>query len=227
MKMFIFGFGHLLSFLFLMILIFGSCSCESQSLVDDDGGLHLDSLYTWSHAATNGYRAGIRIDYNSLITVAIHRDLQITGISPPRAGWAKIPPFLMPTNWFPGPAQLIGPDGQTILIQRPDVLSAASYPETLSFQSIKEDRMKPLGAALGPIWGDYQIFDSTKAKKDEDNLRTCELRDYYQYNVPGKYQLTLWPKLYRRSGTNDDIFHRIDLPPVSLEFTIGPTNGGK
>ena len=42
--------------------------------------------------------------------------------------------------------------------------------------------------------------------------------EYFDIKVPGWYTAKVWPKVYWRPSTNDDICTRVDLPPVTAIF---------
>lgn len=43
-----------------------------------------------------------------------------------------------------------------------------------------------------------------------------DLNTYFRPPMPGEYKLTIWPKIYKQSETNKDLYERIDVPPVSV-----------
>src|SRR6185369_6425936 len=42
------------------------------------------------------------------------------------------------------------------------------------------------------------------------------LNDYFMPTNVGKYKLTVWPKMYKRTNDGSAICYRIDLPPVTI-----------
>lgn len=49
-------------------------------------------------------------------------------------------------------------------------------------------------------------------------LARFELSDWFAINKGGEYQLTVWPKVYKRVKENDDLCQRVDLPPVTVNI---------
>jgi len=44
--------------------------------------------------------------------------------------------------------------------------------------------------------------------------------NFFKLKVGEEYKLTIWPKIYKRSETNNDIFKRIDIPPVTIPIIL-------
>jgi hypothetical protein len=66
----------------------------------------------------------------------------------------------------------------------------------------------------------FQVRDKSKSKGPPTAptlyLRQFQLEDFYEMKEGGEYQLTVWPKIYRRSVTNGEVCERIDIPAVSV-----------
>ena len=78
-------------------------------------------------------------------------------------------------------------------------------------------------------------FSVSEATNNEPQLRTpfpspltfslgsigsVALNDYFNITNTGDYPLTVWPKIYHRSSTNDDVCRRIDLAPVMVRLRL-------
>lgn len=117
----------------------------------------------------------------------------------------------------------------------PDVSSLKAYPPTYSLQTehghylgrFKHGYSGP-GVFPLPLFFTIPRTEMVRFQLGRDSrakgtppvaslYRRCfQLGDYFELKEPGEYKLTVWPKIYRRSATNDDICQRIDLPPVSV-----------
>jgi hypothetical protein len=42
------------------------------------------------------------------------------------------------------------------------------------------------------------------------------LTNYFNIKKSGEYELTIWPKIYKRSAKDRDLCERIDVPPVTI-----------
>lgn len=112
--------------------------------------------------------------------------------------------FFAPTNQFCGPVELENTNGMKIPPLKPQISSRNSYPAFFSLSAVTKSKHNPLNFFPRPL-GSWR-----------DSLARFPLDDYFDIKKPGTYQLTVWPKIYKRASTNDDICHRIDLPPVSV-----------
>jgi hypothetical protein len=201
--------------------VFLTCG-QSVALAGADDFFHsnvrLDPRYIWG-AETNGFRAGIYCGGIGIV-VEIHRDLDVTGI--PNAmnkAPEEPPPFLMSTNWVAGPMELIDTNGNKLPLLDSHILDTNSYPDTLSWQTILYNRHRQRYWS-GPEDGNCNIFNFVKTNWTEDSMIFLEYNQIYKTDNHGEYKFTIWPKLYQRSSTNEDIYHRIDLPPVTVPIKI-------
>jgi len=127
-------------------------------------------------------------------------------------------PYFQATNSFCGPVELKDAAGRKIPLVSKTFSSPEAYPETFS---LKEEWYRhffsndPLGARRGSMIFPLPLVSSSS------KLAEFQLKDYFDVKQPGQYQLTVWPKIYDRVATNNDICERIDLPPVSANVTLG------
>jgi hypothetical protein len=94
---------------------------------------------------------------------------------------------------------------------RPEVSSARAFPDFYSINAVMASIEARTGNELpiaAPILPD-------------NKLGSFRLREHFDLKKPGRYQLTVWPKLYRRTEVGGDIVWRVDLPPVTAVFDWG------
>ena len=48
------------------------------------------------------------------------------------------------------------------------------------------------------------------------SIALFNLNSYFKPTKTGVYILTIWPKIYKKSETNEELYERIDLPPVTI-----------
>lgn len=116
--------------------------------------------------------------------------------------------YFAPTNRFCGPITLRDRTGHEVPTLRPEVVRPGSYPIAVSIRNPTQP-----GGHEAPVLGTPLIFSP-------DELARFSLGDYFAVTEPGEYKLTVWPKIYKRVSTNDNICRRIDLPPVSAIIEV-------
>lgn len=122
--------------------------------------------------------------------------------------WANQLLYFRPTNFFCGPIELRDPAGRQLPPIQADIVSKSAYPANFSFKSAKEHNPHPTMFFPVPlIYSPYQ-------------LATFSLTNYFNVKETGEYKLTVWPKVYKRASTNDDLCKRIDVPPVTVPINI-------
>ena len=114
--------------------------------------------------------------------------------------------FFAATNSFCGLIELRDASGDTIPLLKPEVNSSEAYPIAYRLDIVGHLLAKNIG--LGPALP-MVMYGS-------DAELSFYLKDYFKIKEPGEYQLTVWPKIYKRLGTNDDLCVRIDVPPVTI-----------
>lgn len=115
--------------------------------------------------------------------------------------------YFVATNSFCGFLELKDSGGNKLPLLKPNVNSQAAYPSSYSLKQVFINLNK--GISMGP--------ELPMAITGTDP-RICNfhLHRYFQIEKLGDYQLTIWPKIYKRSVTNLDLVERIDLPPVTI-----------
>lgn len=114
--------------------------------------------------------------------------------------------YFRATNSFCGYIELRNAAGHKIQSLKPEVNSEKAYPDSFNIKLASHLLASKVGK--GPPLP-YVISGS-------DAEISFNLNDYYKIETGEKYQLTVWPKIYKRSTTNDDFCERIDLPPVII-----------
>ena len=117
--------------------------------------------------------------------------------------------YYVPTNSFCGFVELRAANGKKIELLKPEVNSAEAYPATYSLLKMSE------------ILNRHAVLEPTMPRPISGNdpeFCIFHLKDYFKYDNVGNYQLTVCPKIYKRSATNDDLCERLDLPPVTISI---------
>lgn len=218
-----------LTTLFALILL---CSCELT---------RAQNYIVWGQT-TNGIGAGIdgsALD-TGMIFVFVHRYGKL--ISTTNTSYSVIfplgggriddkaldgPPFWGPTNSFCGPIELNDSNGRIMPLLIPEVSDLQFYPDHFSFLNLNKSWEQYLSHHLfispPPLPGSHPP-DFLCSPSHAYQLNSFFFTNYFNLEVPGKYRLTVWPKLYEQSSTNQDIYQRIDVPPVTvtINWTSGP-----
>jgi hypothetical protein len=118
----------------------------------------------------------------------------------------------MATNWFPGPCEMKNNKGELLPILKPNLISSNAYPDTLSWKNLLNAKDETYS---GPVPGNGLLFEAGKNNYIEDcNLGTYDLNELYNVTNSGDYTLTVYPKIYKKTGPHEDTYRRIDLPPI-------------
>ena len=114
--------------------------------------------------------------------------------------------FFMPTNSFCGWVRLRDSQGDEIPLLKRQINSPSAYPASYDLRemAIVLDRLVGTGPPLPYAIGGEVAHSS------------FSLNDYFKPEKPGKYQLTVWPMMYKRTNDGSGICYRIDLPPVTI-----------
>jgi hypothetical protein len=125
--------------------------------------------------------------------------------------------YFQATNSFCGPVELTDEAGRKIPLTHATISSSQAYPETFSLRAEWFRHFfsnNPLAPRLGPMIFPLPLISGTS------KLAVFQLKDYFDVRQAGQYELTVWPKIYKRSATNSDICDRVDLPPVSIGIRL-------
>lgn len=116
--------------------------------------------------------------------------------------------FFLATNSFCGFVELRDKAGNKLHLLKPEVNSQDSYPNTYNLKIMRKLLMGENTYWSGPPVP-YALIGS-------DVPISFYLKDYFKIDEPGEYQLTVWPKIYKRISQTNDLCQRIDLPPVAV-----------
>lgn len=171
--------------------------------------------YNSSAVVQNGYSASLYFYWGSAVLVKAHRDVKITGVQRPRVKAIDGPPYLVPTNGFCGSISLISSNNFEVPILNPSLLSSNSYPRYLEWTALL---FGDPGRYSGPVPGYNGLFE--KSGDTQGEICVIHLKEIYSLTNKGDYKLIVWPKIYKRTETNDNVYQRIDLAPVSTTVHV-------
>lgn len=120
--------------------------------------------------------------------------------------------YYVATNSFCGPISMCDGNGKELSLLKPDVSLLTAYPDSYSLNVEHWHYLSRYKVYLGA-----GVFPPPlMTYSNSSQLAQFQLGDYFDIKSPGEYKLTVWPKIYERESTNDDICRRIDLPPVTV-----------
>ena len=117
----------------------------------------------------------------------------------------------MATNDFCGPLELLDGDGHKVPLLKPGVNSLGAYPSSFKLLEMREILMSrhQRGRYDGPLLPWPCVSANTQFKM-------FHIAEYFKLSKLGEYKLTVWPKIYKLTSTNDDLCERIDVPSVII-----------
>jgi hypothetical protein len=123
--------------------------------------------------------------------------------------------YFMGTNYgfrgdFTGPMELVDTNNQKLVLLKPEINDSNAYPASYNIKTLKlnDHGYRP---------GDFEFpralvpYSGTNVEMSAGNLTK-----FFKLEKPGKYQLTIWPKIYKRVAPGADICERLDLPSVII-----------
>jgi hypothetical protein len=116
--------------------------------------------------------------------------------------------YFMATNSFCGLIELTDQAGQKLPLLKPQVNSEAAYPASYRLRQ-ERTTYRPRRSWVYPFALVPQV--GTNAE-----MLSFKLEDYFRIQSPGEYHLTVSPKVYKRSATNNDLCERLDLSAVTV-----------
>lgn len=183
------------------------------------------SQWKWG-AATNGLVAGVLVEKppgaDETTRVAVYILAFETNAAPPISGddthskprndyFGEMPMsrgwgvYFKATNSFCGPVELTQ-ESRKLPLLKPGLCSTQAYPEFFRSSQLGHIPGNPFKARVAePLLGRLP------------KLTSFQLEDCFDLK-PGIYRLTVWPKIYKRLRDDDDLFQRIDLPPISARI---------
>ena len=120
--------------------------------------------------------------------------------------------YYMPTNEFCGPIALKDSGGRQVSLLHPNVSLPQAYPSSYSLTVEHGNYFNRYHFYSGPGVFPYPLMAITARSE----ITRFQLEDYFGIKEPGEYELTVWPKIYKRRAKNSDLCDRVDLPPVSV-----------
>lgn len=127
-------------------------------------------------------------------------------------------PYVLATNSLCGPMLLYDAKGNSLKPLKPEVNRLSAYPDRFSLSQVERILQKPVGNIDLPI----RFWQFSPDVGPGAYAPSFYLNDYFDIQTPGNYELRVWPKLYRSSATNDDIFERLDLPVLKIPLNLNP-----
>ncbi len=128
--------------------------------------------------------------------------------------------YFRPTNSFCGFVELRDATGHKIKLLKPEVNSPEAYPASYGLSLMRRLLARSVGD--GPELP--LVISGMNAE-----VSFIHLKDYFKLKKPGVYQLTVWPKIYKRFSQTNDICQRIDVPsiiiPIHWEVSLSPKFG--
>ena len=103
--------------------------------------------------------------------------------------------YFLATNSFCGFVELKNESGEQIKLLKPAVNSPAAYPAAYNLKLTSKLLEGKIDASILP--GCLSGMDPVQC--------SFHLQKYFKIEKPGDYRLTVWPKIYEKSETNQDI----------------------
>jgi len=126
------------------------------------------------------------------------------------------------TNSFCGPMELVSESGKKMRLLKPEILSPQHYPEKFDLRPLHDDFWNKAAKSFSThdeIPGHVLPEFLTEGNRPYQ-YRYFNLNEFFKVKKPGDYKLTVWPVIYRRSSTNDDMYEKIDVPPVTKPIHV-------
>jgi len=120
--------------------------------------------------------------------------------------------------------------GEELLIHT-DAVSWEYYPSTFSWEAAHHNYFARFKTGyMGPGVFPLPVFAvsscdqlaSFRIRPDPASKASLRLNDFFDLDKPGRYELTVWPVIYKArntNGTNADICDRLLIPPVRALFS--------
>ena len=116
-----------------------------------------------------------------------------------------------------GLIELKNKGGEKIPLLKDDIFSPKLYPER--FNATNSENLVPrnkygMEILMVPPSVDIDSPDFLRETNTQYSTAIFNLNTYFKPPKPGIYILTMWPKIYKQSEFDKEIYQRIDLPPV-------------
>jgi hypothetical protein len=128
------------------------------------------------------------------------------------------------TSWddLPGIIRLTDAEGHAVSPTERFRATAARFPQTIRLNDAKG--MPQQSDEPGTI-GHLRIPDPIMDATNQQPL--VALQDMFVVSKPGTYELSIYPKIYKRSDADTNLLERMDLPPVVIKFQYDGNRTGK
>ena len=183
---------------------------SQEAIGASTNGIYASAKYLPNYYGDGGHFVSIFVHFRSPST-------NIDYISQFALEKYQVAKYFNATNSFIGFIELKDSGGDKMPLLKTNVNSHVAYPNSYSLHQAHTDLNK--GISMGPELP-YSITGS------DPEAGNFHLQNYFKIEKPGDYQLTVWPKIYKKSETNQDIVQRIDLPPVTIPIKWTGLNGG-
>jgi hypothetical protein len=172
-------------------------------------------------AVTNGISASVAVIYFPQPGISVYVRRQ--GESFPYGG-TNLNLYWGATNNFCGPMELRDETGRNLRSLQPNLTVLRAYPDCFNLRRLEKsvfDQETSGTFHLHPIMVPGDVMENFLADSNRVS-RLCDfkLTNFFKLKVGEEYKLTIWPKIYKRSETNNDIFKRIDIPPVTIPIIL-------
>jgi len=206
-----------LSVSILFLFAVGKLTADVSNQVDTVIYSVQNKMWKIEGAATNGISGDLSIMCGGLSRAWITVYLKRQGDQLLPEG-TNCPVYWEATNSFCGPIRLIDANSNQVTSLKPIYSLPTSYPASLSMRQINEDFGRQLIKykyilAFPKVPG-YPGRDFLRDPNRDYQLTAFNLSDYFKPEKAGEYKLTVWPKIYKQSETNKDIYDRIDVPSI-------------
>ena len=162
-------------------------------------------IYQTPKASSDSLSAGPVLDQRGVLYFGGEDITNSTNRNAPRTP----PQYYLATNSFCGPIALRDPSGRLVPLLHPELSSLSAYPPAYSFRLAEAELMGRYSFYSGPPM-------PAPLMTPLPQLARFHLEDHFAVKEPGDYQITVWPKIYKRISTTNDLCERIDVPPVSV-----------
>jgi hypothetical protein len=192
-------------------------------------------------AATNGLRGGIRSSGRDRMVVFIQKTQsnivlprldspelnsvhpKYRGVSDAHRFGSLFPVWLGPTNGCCGLMELRDSAGRIVPVHKAGLNTLEAYPQFLHWHDLAPQLGGLAPHGITRLSRNLCCYGSAPFGGNETRAECLPfyLEDYFQVEQPGDYELTVWPRIYKRSeaaDTEHDLFALIDIPPVTLRI---------
>jgi hypothetical protein len=123
--------------------------------------------------------------------------------------------FVSATNSFCGPVELLDEAGSRVVPADQGLMSLTAYPSSFQYSDVARNEFKK------PTISHIMPARRIDLKADvPTSLVTFNITEMFHIKKSGRYRLTVYPIIYKRSGKNTDVYERVDLPPITTSVEL-------